>query len=167
MLADVDVRLATKDHALQIAEMSRDFIEHGLGWGWTRDRIVKALREPEVNAAVVLRESMVLAFGIMRYGERHAHLELLAVRPDHRRLGLASAIVGWLESVAAVAGMERILVECRKSNDAARCLYLEHGYHERRIEPAMYSPSEDGIRLEKWLRPRPSGDGGELHVDPL
>ena len=114
--------------------------------------------DPEVNVAVIVQGALVLAFGIMRYGERHAHLELLAVRPEDRRAGLASAVVEWLESIASVAGMERILVECRRSNDAARCLYLEHGFHEHLIEPAMYSHAEDGIQLEKWLRLRPADE---------
>lgn len=158
MLADVAVRLAAESHSTQIAEMSRDYIEHGLGWNWTRSRISQSLRDKDVNVAVVVADDNVLAFGTMRYGERHAHLELLAVRPQYRRKGLASAIITWLESVAQLSGAERILVECRRNNDAARSLYLEHAYHERLIELAMYRQSEDGIMLEKWLRAR--ADGG-------
>ena len=35
------IRFATRADALGIAEMSRDFIEHGLGWSWTRERILQ------------------------------------------------------------------------------------------------------------------------------
>ena len=154
MLADAAIQLAAERHAPQIAAMSRDYIEHGLGWGWTAARVAAAMRDPEVNVGVVLRGRSVLAFGIMAYAEPDAHLLLLAVRPQCRRQGLASALVRWLEAVALVAGVERIVVECRRGNGAARCLYLEHGYHERRIEAGMYGEREDGIHLEKWLRPR-------------
>ena len=34
MIADIAVRLATLADADSIAAMSRDYIEHGLGWGW-------------------------------------------------------------------------------------------------------------------------------------
>ena len=114
----------------------------------------KAIKDRETNVAAVLGGAVVQAFGVMSYDERHAHLQLLAVRPERRRKGLATAIVNWLESVALTSGSERVFVECRRSNDAARCLYLELGYHERLIESAMYSGREDGILLEKWLRPR-------------
>lgn len=154
MHAGVTVELARETHAGPIAEMSRDHIEQGLGWRWTRQRVLRAIHHPETNVCVVTgSDGEVTGFGIMEYLERHAHLELLAVRPAHRRQGIASAIVRWLEDAARVAGAERIVVECRRSNDAARCLYLEHGYHERRIERAYYGP-EDAIRLEKWLRAR-------------
>ena len=154
MHADATVQLASSEHAFEIAEMSRDYIEYGLGWGWTEHRIKKAIQNPETNAAVVLHEGHIAAFGIMSYEERHAHLQLLAVRPEHRRRGLASAVIAWLEAAARAAGSERILVECRCTNTPARCLYLDHGYHEKNIEVAMYRHLDDGIHLEKWLRVR-------------
>jgi len=148
------VQLASEVAAEQIALMSREYIEHGLSWGWTASRVREAIRHRETNVAVVQRGKAVQAFGIMNYSERHAHLQLLAVHPAQRRKGLATAIVNWLESVALTAGSERVFVECRRSNDAARGLYLDLGYHERLIESAMYAGREDGILLEKWLRLR-------------
>lgn len=150
------VELAADDAVAQIARMSRDHIEQGLAWGWTDDRVRAALGDADTNVAVVRSGPRVQAFGIMRYRERHAHLLLLAVRPAERRKGLATAIVTWLESVAMAAGSEHIVVECRRSNADARCLYLDLGYHERRIASRMYGDREDGILLEKWLRPRES-----------
>jgi [ribosomal protein S18]-alanine N-acetyltransferase len=154
MHAEFTVHLASERHALEIAEMSRDYIEYGLGWRWTEQRVRKAIQHQETNAAVVLEGTNVVGFGIMSYEERHAHLLLLAVRPECRRKGIASSIVEWLEAAARAAGSERIVVECRRANSPARCLYLEHGYHEKSIEPAMYRQIEDGIHLEKWLRRR-------------
>jgi len=151
------VELAGDDAAAQIARLSRDHIEHGLAWGWTEDRVRAALGDADTNVAVIRAGARVQAFGIMRYSERHAHLLLLAVRPAERRQGLATAIVTWLESVALAAGSERVVVECRRSNDAARCLYLDLGYHERLIESRMYGGREVGILLEKWLRSREPG----------
>ena len=50
------IRFATRADALGIAEMSRDFIEHGLGWSWTRERILRSLRHRDTNAIVAVRE---------------------------------------------------------------------------------------------------------------
>ena len=152
MIADVAVRLATSEDAAQIAAMARDLIERGLGWGWREGRVLKAMGDRETNIAVVGEPGTVAAFGIMSYSERHAHLLLLAVRPTHQRRGVGSAVLLWLERVAALAGTERVLVEARLANEAARCFYSEHGYHERYIERGMYRGFEAGIGLEKWLR---------------
>lgn len=152
MLTKATVTLATFYDAPIIAAMSRDYIEYGLGWRWTTQRILAAIRDAERNVAVIRDGDAVIAFGIMHYMESHAHLELLAVLPTKRRQGLASAIVVWLEDVARAAGIKRIFVECRRNNDAARNLYHEHYYHEQVIEKGMYRGIEDGICLQKWLQ---------------
>lgn len=152
MIADVPVRLATRDHAAQIAAMSRDLIEHGLPWGWTKGRVARAISAPDTNVVVVEEQQRVVGFGIMSYTDQDAHLLLLAVLPQRRRSGIASAIVAWLEEAARSGGAARIRVEARLPNDAARNFYNEHGYHERAIERGMYGGSVNGVRLEKWLR---------------
>lgn len=160
MLTKRRVTLAAEAQAVAIAELSRDGVEQGLGWYWTPGRVLQAILDPEVNVAVVTEQSIVLAFGIMRYEERHAHLELLAVHPSRRRRGLGSEVLKWLEQVARTAGMAKILVECRRSNWPARHFYHEHCYDERQIEAAMYRGIEDGVRLEKCLRPQGGASQG-------
>lgn len=151
MIADVAVRLATVADAADIAHMSRDYIEQGLPWRWTVDRVTRTIRDPNTNVVVVGEQGAITAFGIMFYAEDDAHLLLLAVRDTGQRSGIGSAILLWLEAAARSAGARRIRVESRKDNAAARSFYNEHGYHERVIKAAMYSGIADGICLEKWL----------------
>jgi len=82
------IRFATRADALCIAEMSRDYIEYGLGWNWTRDRILRSLRHHDTNAIVAIREADRAGFAIMKYGDEEAHLLLLAIKPSHRRRGV-------------------------------------------------------------------------------
>ena len=152
MIADVAIRMATIADAAPIAAMSREYIEQGLGWSWREGRVRKAVTHRETNVCVVGEPGSLVAFGIMSYSERHAHLLLLAVKPTHQRRGIGTAVLLWLERVAALAGAERVLVEARWANETARCFYSEHGYHERYIERGMYRGFEAGIGLEKWLR---------------
>ena len=58
----------------------------------------------------------------------------------------------WLEAAASAAGAQRIRVEARMDNVAARSFYNERGYHETAVAPRMYSGRLDGVRLEKCLR---------------
>ena len=152
MIAGVAVRLATLNDVSDIAAMSRDYIEQGLAWRWRDAKIAKAIRDPQVNVAVVGNERAVTAFGIMSYSEEDAHLLLFAVRRSSQRKGVGSALLIWLEAVARAAGAQRIRVEARAENVSARCFYSEHGYHERLLKKAMYDEKVDGVRLEKWLR---------------
>jgi hypothetical protein len=44
--ANLTVRLATLDDTAEIAAMSRDLIESGLGWTWTVARVARNIRNP-------------------------------------------------------------------------------------------------------------------------
>ncbi len=146
------IRFASLDDAADIALMSRDFIEQGLPWSWRYERVARAVRSPDCNVVVVGDPGTLVAFGIMSYLDEDAHLLLFAVEPQHRRRGVGSAVLRWLEEVARAAGSQRIRVEARRENVAARSFYSEQGYHERVIQKAMYGRVVDGVRLEKWLR---------------
>ena len=145
------IRFATRADAAVIAEMSRDLIERGLGWSWTRERVLRSLRHPDTNAIVAVRESERAGFGIMKYGEDDAHLLLLAVRPVHARRGVGSALVAWLERSARVAGITRVSLEARFGNVAARNFYNHLGYAQSQLLPGYYSGREASVRMAKEL----------------
>ena len=153
MITESAVVLATRGDARAIAEMSRQYIERGLGWSWTEARVAQAIADPDTNVAVVRDAGKIVAFGIMGYREKAAHLALFAVRASHQRQGIGSRILGWLETVAVTAGITHIHVECRRDNAAARNFYGEYGYHEQVISKGYYRGLEDAVRLEKWLTP--------------
>jgi ribosomal-protein-alanine N-acetyltransferase len=146
------IRLATAADALAIADMSRDYIEYGLGWSWTTARIEAAIQDEATNVAVVHLSDGVAAFGIMHYGERTAHLALLAVHPVQRKRGIASRLVSWLEKCADTAGIERIRVEARLDNPGAIAFYQKHGYVQIDRLVKYYRGVLDAVRFEKTLR---------------
>lgn len=145
------IRLARRADATDIAAMSRDQIETGLGWSWTESRVRLAIESRETNVAVMGESGRLIAFGIMAYREDTAHLLLFSVRPDHRRRGLGRELLRWLEAVAVTAGIPRISLECRRENAPARNFYADQGYHEMAIHKGYYQGREDAVRLEKFL----------------
>ena len=145
------VRFATRADALAIAEMSRDLIEVGLGWSWTKERVMRCLRHPDTNAIVAVREADRAGFAIMKYGDEEAHLALLAVTPEHGRRGVGSAMVDWLEASARIAGIARVTLEARASNAAARSFYEQLGYTSTQLLPGYYVGRETSVRMVKHL----------------
>jgi [ribosomal protein S18]-alanine N-acetyltransferase len=147
------IRLAELDESAAIAEMSRDYIEQGLGWSWTVARVRAAIAERATNTAVIGSSEAILGFGIMQYGEERAHLALLAVRPDCRQRGLGAGLIDWLERPALVAGIECVRVEVRADNPRAIAFYRKHGYAEISRIARYYRGVVDAVRLEKKLLP--------------
>lgn len=146
------IRLATREDAPAIAELSRREIEYGLPWRWTTPRVLRAIRDRGTNVVVTLAQDLLVGFGIMSYADEAAHLNLLAVSPASRRRGVGSALLLWLEQVARAAGIVRIELEARQdNNDAALAFYHRHGYRSAETLIGYYLGMEDGVRLEKQL----------------
>lgn len=157
MGAPASIRFATRADAQAIAEMSRDLIETGLGWSWTRERVLRTLRHPDTNAIVASCEVGRVGFGFMQYGEEEAHLLLLAVQPAHERRGFGSALLHWLEGSARVAGIARITLEARAGNTPARSFYRRFGYSASQLLPGYYGGRETSVRMVKSLHLEPTG----------
>ena len=150
------INLATRADARVIADLSRDVIEHGLGWSWTEPRVLKALRDDATNV-IVARPSHRLVelagFAIMKYGDDTAHIVLFAVGAAHRRCGIGRALMAWLEATALTAGLNTIALEARASNLDARAFYGRLGFNEIGVRVSYYRGVEDAVRFEKRLLP--------------
>ncbi|HUL63182.1 MAG TPA: ribosomal protein S18-alanine N-acetyltransferase [Burkholderiaceae bacterium] len=151
MTPALQIRLAHSADAPRIAAMSRDLIEVGLGWSWTEGRVLRSVVDPNTNVAVAYDEDELVGFGIMKYRDDEAHLHLLAVRESHRRRGVGSALMAWLERTALVAGIGVVYLEARSSNEVARAFYRALGYQEIKVVRGYYRGVESAVRLAKDL----------------
>lgn len=152
MISEHDITLARTTDALAIAELSRDAIEYGLTWRWTVRRVMRCIHDADTNVVVMRRGGIgVPAFAIMQYGDTEAHISLLAVHPGHRRQGLASALMDWLEATARVAGCTAIHLEVRITNPGAMAFYRRHGFEEAGVSVGYYEGVEDAVRMVKRL----------------
>lgn len=151
MLIVPTVRLARSGDAQGIADFSRDFIEHELGWSWNRDRILGAIQDKATNVAIVHERGGIAGFGIMQYGETTAHLCLLGVQPMFQGRGLGAALLSWLECCAITAGIEFVNVEARADNPRAIAFYERRGFSVNARTPGYYCGIIDAVRLRKRL----------------
>jgi len=144
------IRLAKPDEAPAIARMSRDWIEHGLGWSWTAVRVSHAVRDASTNVAVRVQDARLNGFGIMQYlDDDAAHLVLLAVSPVLRHRGMGRQMLLWLEESAQVAGSTAIRLECRADNTNAIAFYQHLGYRQVGTVRGYYEQRVDAVRLIK------------------
>lgn len=152
MIDRIDISLAIPSDAMSIAQLSRDAIEHGLSWRWTARRVARSIRDSETNVVVARRSSVFLGFAILKYDEDESHLLLMAVSPPHRRKGVASVLLTWLEETIHVAGISSIQLEVRSRNDEALSFYRHHGFHDAGLYPGYYEGVEDARRMVKDMR---------------
>ena len=148
----VTLRLASTQDAPAIAAMSRDLIETGLGWSWGPDRVARSIANKDTFTLLACDRDRVVAFAIMYFGDEHAHLNLLAVRSSHQRLGIGRRMVEWLTESALAAGIATIHLELRAANYTARSFYKSLGFTESAYIPGYYRGREMALRMMRVLR---------------
>ena len=151
MLAIPNVEIAAPADARAIAELSRHYIEHGLGWSWTPARVTHAMCDPSTNVAVIRQRGSVVAFGIMQYADDTAHLSLLAVDPTQRHRGLGARMVEWLERSARAAGIRLVRLEARADNHSAIAFYERLAFTRCGRIAGYYEGRIDAVQLERSM----------------
>ena len=169
--------LARAGDALEIAAMSRDLIEQGLPWSWTAPRVRRCIADRDTSVVVARNPRRgdsrfgnpsrrgdsrfgdlpagakrgIDAFAIMHFGDDVAHLNLLAVAPEHRRRGLGCQLMEWLVTTAVEAGIGRIDLELRDRNAPARAFYESLGFAAGEVMPGYYQGREAALRMSRRL----------------
>jgi ribosomal-protein-alanine N-acetyltransferase len=146
-IAEPTFRLAQSGDAHDIALMSRDLIESGLGWSWTRARVARNIADRDTLSVVTCQAGRVVGFAIAFFGDEHAHLNLLAVQREYQRTGVGTSMIHWLEESARTAGIRALHLEVRARNQPARRFYRRLGFVEMALLPRYYR----GIEAAVWM----------------
>jgi ribosomal protein S18 acetylase RimI-like enzyme len=149
--SEVSLGLAKVAEAAEIACMSRDLIERGLRWSWTPQRVAASIRGRDALVVVARKGRAIAGFGIMRYGDDDAHLDLLGVDPGCRHSGVGRRLVEWLEKPALVGGNCAVFLEVRSQNHGAQAFYERLGYRKLTHLPRYYERRESAIRMGREL----------------
>lgn len=147
MISSAEIRLAKMADVICIAEMSRDLIEYGLSWTWTPRRVAREIKAKSANVVVAVEGHDVIGFAVMGYGDDAARLNLFAVDPIHRRKGIGTRLIQWLEKTALVNGNGVVYLETRMSNIAARKFYEGLGYKTIQHLPRYYGGRETAVLM--------------------
>ncbi len=97
---------------------------------------------------------ILLAFAVVSLGPFDLELEMITVDPNHRRQGLAGRLIEAMIEKGRALELERVLLEVRAGNEAARLLYARHGFDVDGRRPGYY-PLGPGGREDAILMSRP------------
>lgn len=159
------IRAATSDDLPLVRALWREFEQEVPDEPWRPDDGDEDLAEIEAavgSGTVLLAEGDDGATGLAAarlLGPRLAFLDVLYVRPEARRTGVAAALVRELVSRLRAGGVEMLELEVLASNDAARAVYERWGL--RPVELTLGAPVSE---LEARLAPAAGPTFGSVHV---
>lgn len=117
---------------------------------WTLAEFQSLTASPHVFALGDAR-----AFVLARVIADEAEVLTIATHPDHRRKGLARALLGRFHEAARLRGATGAFLEVAADNAAALALYLSEGYRQSGQRRAYYhraeGPAADALLLVRAL----------------
>jgi [ribosomal protein S18]-alanine N-acetyltransferase len=117
---------------------------------WTRAMYLAELENTNVSYCFLAKASHGAVVGFCSFWRvlDELHINNLAVAPEHRRCGVASALLTHVLRHGAALGAKRATLEVRRSNQEARALYERFGFAVAAVRRGYYTcPAEDALVL--------------------
>ena len=127
---------------------------------WTREMYLAERENANVSSCSLARnaDGLVVGFCSLWRVLDELHINNLAVLPEFRRQGVASALLMHVLREGVGLGAQRATLEVRQSNQAARLLYEHYGFSVAGVRRAYYTkPVEDALVL--WREDLSKGFG--------
>lgn len=152
----------TYDHLDEVAALERVCFSSP----WSRNMLAEELAN-DLSAYLVALDrsdgSVVGYAGLMVTGGDEGYITNIAVRPESRRAGVASALLDVFMNFAEANRLAFLTLEVRASNYGAITLYGSRGFRGVGRRPNYYEhPKEDAIIMTRYF----NGDGAERNEDP-
>lgn len=117
---------------------------------WSTDMLLSSFNLPRFVGLVAEENGIVTGYIGSTFIFEDAEILLVAVDEKHRRKGVATALFTSLFKELKSRGAERVFLEVRKKNSAARALYSSLGFIATG-ERVSYYGDDDAIVMEKSL----------------
>ena len=138
----------TTDHVAQIAELEKLCFSDP----WSENSIAYELTNKLSLWLVATEESVVIGYIGSQTVLDETDMMNLAVHPEHRRKGIAEALVSALAGELKQRGSGYLTLEVRQSNAPAISLYEKLGFVQIGLRPNYYrNPKENALILQKTL----------------
>lgn len=125
---------------------------------WTEAQLQETLDAPGAFGWVAHEDDdIIVGHLIGRIVVDEGEILTLAVEPTRRRRGIAQQLLSQVLERMSAAGVGRLWLEVRDSNEAAQALYLANGFAPAGRRRGYYrAPVEDALVLRRDLPPAAS-----------
>ena len=146
---DYSILDASSRHVDELVELERACFSIP----WTREQLRVELPDSHHEFLVAEGETGVLGYVGMMVVLDEGYISNVAVRPDARRQGIASALIRELLRRAGKLELSFVTLEVRASNAPAIALYESFGFQPVGRRKNYYdAPKEDAILMTSFLK---------------
>ena len=145
------VRLATVEDVPAVARLEADCLGAD---AWSEGLVLEGVRGalPTVTYLVADSEGVLVGHAVTSAAGDIAELQRIAVDRNHRRAGVASALLGGVIEAVTRTDADRLLLEVREDNRGALAFYADAGFVEIDRRPRYYADGATAVVLRLPLR---------------
>ncbi len=120
---------------------------------WSRELLAQTLALENAYNIAAQEGDLLLGYASAQYVLDEGYINNIAVRPDHRRQGVASRLMEALLAWGAERELAFLTLEVRPSNMAAYGLYRKYGFETVGVRPNYYThPRENALLMTYYYR---------------
>lgn len=146
--AEIIVRELKVEDSAAVAEMEQQiFLDT-----WSEKSVMETVQQKQSVCFAAEKAGHILGYLLVYHAADEAEIARIAVQKEARRQGAAGKLMQALEHYCEEHKMEKLLLDVRESNEAARSFYTKNGFVEDGIRQGFYTnPSEDAVLMSRQL----------------
>lgn len=146
--AEIIVRELKVEDSAAVAEMEQQIFSDS----WSEKSVLETVQQKQSVCFAAEKAGHLLGYLLAYHAADEAEIARIAVQKEARRQGAAGKLMQALEHYCEEHKMEKLLLDVRESNEAARSFYTKSGFVEDGIRQGFYvNPSEDAVLMSRQL----------------
>lgn len=146
--AEIIVRELKVEDSVAVAEMEQQIFSDP----WSEKSVMETVQQKQSVCFAAEKAGHILGYLLVYHAADEAEIARIAVQKEARRQGAAGKLMQALEHYCEEHKMEKLLLDVRESNEAARSFYTKNGFVEDGIRQGFYTnPSEDAVLMSRQL----------------
>lgn len=146
--AEIIVRELKVEDSAAVAEMEQQIFSDP----WSEKSVMETVQQEQSVCFAAEKAGHILGYLLVYHAADEAEIARIAVQKEARRQGAAGKLMQALEHYCEEHKMEKLLLDVRESNEAARSFYTKNGFVEDGIRQGFYTnPSEDAVLMSRQL----------------
>lgn len=146
--AEIIVRELKVEDSAAVAEMEQQIFSDP----WSEKSVMETVQQKQSVCFAAEKAGHILGYLLVYHAADEAEIARIAVQKEARRQGAAGKLMQALEHYCEEHKMEKLLLDVRESNEAARSFYTKNGFVEDGIRQGVYTnPSEDAVLMSRQL----------------
>ena len=144
--AEIIVRELKVEDSAAVAEMEQQIFSDS----WSEKSVLETVQQKQSVCFAAEKAGHLLGYLLAYHAADEAEIARIAVQKEARRQGAAGKLMQALEHYCEEHKMEKLLLDVRESNEAARSFYTKNGFVEDGIRQGFYvNPSEDAVLMSR------------------